>query len=200
MHPFILFLLLLSISNFAKAQSDTIYIMDPSFEDISNDNEAYYWTDCGDSTEQSFPIFKNGDGQFSVSEKSFEGDYFIGLMVREDGTTKGISQYLHKPLTAGKIYQFSVLLRLPSVFENQETDFFNPVVFEVYGSMDACSQDKLLAFSTPVTEQKWMQFDFILEPTDDFDWLTLRVGFMDNMEPYNGSVLIDYVSDIIEIE
>ena len=200
MHRFIYFILFFSFSFFAQAQLDTIYIMEPSFEDVSDENEAYYWTNCGDAKELIFPIFNNGDEQFDVTAKSFEGDYFIGLVVRENGTTEGLSQYLHEPLLAGKIYHFSVLLQAPEVFTYHTTDFAHPIVFEVYGSSDACSLDELLAFTEPVTKQEWMQFDFTLEPTEDFNWLTLRVGFMDNQEPYNGSVLMDYVSDIIEIE
>ncbi len=201
MYRYILIFLLsiLSFSSFAQTL-DTIYIMDPSFEDISDDVETNYWADCGNQKEHPFPIFNNGDKQFKVTAKSFEGDFFIGLVVRENGTTEGCSQYLHQPLTAGKIYQFSVLLRAPRVFNNQNIDFAHPIVLEVYGSTDACTTDELLAFTDPVTEQEWMQFDFFLEPTDDYNWLTLHAGYLDNKAPYNGSVLIDYVSDIIEIE
>ena len=199
MKPILLIIFLLA-SNFAQAQLDTIYVMAPSFEDISEDNETNYWTDCGDARELAFPVFDNSGRQFGVTAKAFEGDYFVGLVVRKNGTTEGMSQYLDKQLLAGKIYQFSVLLRAPKVFTNQGIDFAHPVIFEVYGGSDACTTDELLAFTEAVTEKEWMQFDFVLEPTDDFDWLSLRVGFLDNRAPYNGSVLLDYVSDIIEIE
>lgn len=197
-------LLLVSSVLFAQAL-DTIPIKNPSFDDFELGGPVVSWTDCTARGETSFDVLESGENYFDGTEESFEGPYIVSLVVRDNETSEGMSQHLQHPLLAGKIYQISVILRRPKTYNSysrvtgEKVSYTEPIILDLYGGNGPCAVDELLAYTEPVTEFEWVQFDFVLEPTDDYSYLTLRAQYSGDTF-YNGAILIDYLSEITELE
>jgi len=191
--------------SFAQDLLDTIYLDNPSFENVQYES-LRYWTDCSEANESPYDVHKSKKELFSVTEEAFDGDYFVGLVVRDNGTMEGLSQRLYEPLLASQLYQFSALLRCPrryisrSLITGEEVNYNEPISFAVYGGNSPCETKTLLGITEPVTGFEWMQYDFVLEPVEDYEYIILHAVYAPTLSPYNGGVLVDWLSDIYEIE
>lgn len=214
--------------NFSNGQ-DTIYLKNPSFEDQPRIGSAFSkpitdWNDCGleNFPDESPPdIFSARIRGWGVKIKPYDGKSYLSLVTRYSDTYESISQLLDKPIEAGKCYRITAYLALSEIYESgterspliefkdgnisgtrkANENFSNPVELFIWGGDNYCRKRKLLASSGAVSNNDWTLFTFEFTSKEIYTYITIGAFFKHGYtEPYNGHVLVDNLSPIIEIE
>ncbi len=188
-------------------QSDSIFLQNPSFEDFARASRTpRAWIDCGFPGES--PPDTQPDETFSVSKQAQEGNTYLGMVVRDNDTWESVGQRLSKPMQAGKCYQFSIYLARSELYvsvsrrspEQKEANYITPAVLQIYGGFDYCDKSFLLAKSKRIINHRWIQYTFKFEPDKDYTHLLFEVFYQTPvLFPYNGNVLLDAASPLVEM-
>lgn len=199
---------------------DTIQLMNASFEDIPRKGTPFgpriqMWTDCGqnvfpgESPPDIHPVPKNAWG---VSMLPQEGNTFLGLVVRANGTWESVTQRLHTPLREGACYSLTAMMALSDTYQsatiatvkmgnNQMESFVHPVKVVIWGGRDDCQKLEMLAQSSDVANHDWQPYELILSPNSQYTNITIEAFYSNTKEDwYNGHVMIDNLSSIIEVD
>lgn len=217
----LLALLFIGFSVISYSQMDVIKLNNPSFEDTPRKGGVKLsikgWNDCGIIN---FPNESPPDihpmNYWKVKNEPHDGKTYLGLVVRDNETWEAVSQQLPTtgPIVGGNCYQLSVAVRqaekyvsgsrLHSVHSENRSQTYNyitPVVVRIWGGNGYCNTKELLATSDPVTNSEWLTINLELTPTEDCEFITIEAFYkLPVVVPYNGHVLIDNLSDIIQIE
>lgn len=202
-----------SISGYSQEQ-EVIKLTNPSFEGVPTCCQTPMgWTDCGFKGETPPDIQPAFDQQnnpfFNVTKKPFDGNTYLGMVVRENETYERVSQKLANPLQAGKCYTFSIMLCRSDTYlsasnKSRPTElkqFTNPVVLRIWGGEAYCNSKKLLVVSPVIENTDWERYDFEFKTQSQFDFILLEAFYdLPVIFPYNGNVLLDNASDIVEID
>lgn len=206
-----------------NAQFDTISLRNPSFEDDpraggyynrgvaeAQRNNIKGWYDCGiiNFREETAPDIHPSDFWKNTKQPS-HGRTYLGLVTRDNDSWESVSQELSSPLKAGKCYSFSVELSKSERYlslsrlnegDDREYNYTQPVVFRVYGGFTYCGPKELLAESVPVKNSAWKTYAFKLSPKSNYRYITFEAFYkVPVLFPYNGHVLVDNCSQLIEI-
>jgi hypothetical protein len=211
----LLFFSIFIFLNFLKAQ-DTIYLKNPSFEDVprlgsQNTRPIIGWSDCGPVKfpQESPPdIHPLPSKIFGVSMLPKEGRTYMGLVTRFDNSYESVSQKLETSLIGGKCYSVSVFLARSDVYSSPTRrsqykleDFTTAAILRIWGGKKSCDHEELLAQSLPVDNGDWRLFEFILKPSGNYDYFAIDAYYNPQvLGAYNGHVMVDGFSPIIEID
>lgn len=184
---------------------DTIYLTNPSFEDYPRPGKPPTgWYDCGFPGET--PPDVQPDATFSVSKAASHGDSYMGMVVRDNDTWESVSQRLTRPLQKGKCYDFSLDLARSELYisvsrvSEETANYATPAKIRIYGGYGYCDKQYLLAESKLIINHRWLRYNFRFEPVADYTYLILEVFYQTpTLFPYNGNVLIDNASPVIEV-
>jgi hypothetical protein len=193
---------------------DTIKLVNPSFEDLPQCcKPPKGWINCGFERETPPDVQPALDLQnnpfFNVTKKAFAGNTYLAMVVRENETYERVLQKLTIPLQAGKCYSFSIMLCRSDTYlsasnKNSPTDlkqFTSPVVLRIWGGGADCNQKQILAQSSLIENTYWERYDFQFEPESELSYFLLEAFYKTpSLFPYNGNVLLDDASDILEID
>jgi hypothetical protein len=79
-------------------------------------------------------------------------------------------------------------------------DFSHPVELLIWGGFENCKRNQLYVHSGPINQHTWTPFTLEFSPDDNHDHITIGAFFeYGYAAPYNGHLLIDGLSPIIEI-
>lgn len=207
-------LLLLFCSSFLFAQ-DTIMLANPSFEGFAKlSYTPKGWYNCGFPGESQVDLHPVSESEFKVDKTAFDGNTYLGMVVRENDTWEAVGQKLEKPLIGGKIYDFNVYLARSesyiSALSSQNTrningstkkmSFSTPCQLRIWGGNGYCGKTELLAETGLVENTDWENYQLLFRPQEDFRYITFEVFYQTPTTfPYNGNILLDGCSDITEI-
>jgi len=169
---------------FALSLTAQITIQNGSFEDEPRDASVPMgWYPCKlGSTPDILPGF------WGVYKESSDGETYIGLITREDGSWENIGQRLSEPLLKGHCYTFKVDL----AHSNGYTGYNMPVRFRLWGGRTKCTKDQLLAESKAVKHSNWKTYDFSFKTKEKFNYIIIEAYFIKGMYiDYKGNILID---------
>lgn len=186
------------------AQDQIIRLKNPSFEDPPRAGRPpTSWHDCG------FPGETPPDiqpGEFGATKAAYDGNTYLGLVVRDNDSWERVSQRLSKPIKADQCYSFSLFLARSDIYlsasqiTSKMVQYATPCVLRIWGGDDRCSKNEQLAESELVTSNDWTQFDFKFEPSQTHTYILFEVFYKTpTLFPYNGNVLVDNASPIIPI-
>ncbi|HSF88575.1 MAG TPA: hypothetical protein VLA46_04110 [Saprospiraceae bacterium] len=199
---------------------DTILLMNPSFEDIPHRGSAgglpiKMWDDCGFNAfpgESPPDIHPVPDGAWEVGMQPQDGSTYLGLVARANGTYESVGQRLFTPLRAGTCYSLTAMMAQTHTYKSATAEtikngthnlenFIQPVKVIVWGGIYTCEKLEVLAESSAVTNQEWKPFEMILTPHNNYTYITIEAFYSISQEKkFNGHVLIDNLSPIIEVE
>jgi hypothetical protein len=200
------------------AGQDTIYLNNPSFEDIPrrgapNMPPIKGWYDCGISEfPQETPpdIHPVAEPAWQVILNAKDGKTYLGLVTRENMTYESVSQRLDISLSPGRCYTFSAYLVQSDIYKSptvrttvthQLENFIAPTQLLIWGGDSYCGKKELLAKSGPVTNHEWISFQFVLSPKREVATITLEAYYETEISPAtNGHVMVDGLSPIIEVD
>ena len=110
---------------FAQA-GQPIQLSNPSFEDFARPGQQPRgWYDCGEinypleTAPDVHPIDdESGRNNFGVTKKAFDGDTYLGMVVRENDSHESVAQRLKKSLIPGKCYSFSIYVSTSKIYKS----------------------------------------------------------------------------------
>jgi Carbohydrate binding domain len=172
---------------FPVPTEDTIRLDNPSFEGSPQDaTTPTGWISCGEnSTPDLLPGF------WGVYTSPSDGNSYIGLIAREDGTWEAIGQKLNKPLKNKECYTFSVDLARSTTYAGYNI----PVKLRIWGGSKRCSRDQILSESPIIKHTSWKTYNFEINPTKDYSFIILEVQYASGIYfTYKGNLLLDNCS------
>ena len=187
------------------AQDQIIRLKNPSFEDIPRQGtQPINWTNCGFSDETPPDTQPGG---FGVTKSAYDGNTYLGLVVRKNDTWERVSQRLSKPIEANQCYSFSLFLARSEIYLSGVPGFAKktvahtaPCVLRIWGGDDTCKKNERLAESELVTSSNWSQFDFTFEPSQTHTYILFEVFYKTpTLFPYNGNIIVDNASPILSL-
>lgn len=194
------------------AQRDEISLNNGSFEEIPHKGGSSLvgirgWYDCG---ELQFPSETAPDvhplNAWKVTHEATEGRTYLGMVVRDNDSWESISQRLRQPLEEGKCYSFSIDLARSEYYisgsrvTQKEENYNEPAVLRIWGGTGVCGHHELLAESSIIKNTDWVTYEFEFQPSRDVNYFTLEAFYeVPVLIPYNGHLLLDNASKIVQI-
>ena len=207
---------LLTASSWVLAQAplgEPVALSNASFEDIPRQAQAPRgWYDCGFSGEsavdvQPASVLRDDTPPFfNVTHAAFDGNTYLGMVVRDNETYEAVGQRLREPLEAGKCYTFSVYLARAEQYVSQSrlkdmpVNYDTPAKLRIWGGSSYCNRQEIIAESAPVKNAEWLQYNFRFEPKSGHTYLLLEAYYKTPMlVPYNGNLLVDAAGKIVPV-
>ena len=197
---------------------DTIYLRNPSFEDLPrmgtiSGPPIKGWHDCASSMfpEESPPdIHPVHNAAWGITLKAVDGETYLGLVTRYNGSYESVSQLLNSSLVPGKCYSFSGYLNQSDIYQSDTRrtmntkkleNFIEPAELLIWGGTVFCEKEELLAKSGGVINHEWKLYEFTLSPKIQISSITIEAFYeWPATTPTNGHILVDGLSPIIEID
>lgn len=158
-----------------------------------------YWYDCADPFEKVTPVDIQ-PGSFGVTKHAAEGHNYLGMVVRDNGTTESIGQTLSEELRKDSMYLLTISVSRSEMYASisittgQPAQYSTPVVLKIWGGSRYCERHQLLGITEPVTNTEWMEYEFDIFPETDISDISLEACFDEKTKfSYNGNILIDNI-------
>ncbi|MEP6646718.1 MAG: OmpA family protein [Saprospiraceae bacterium] len=211
--PSLLSFLLFSSFALVTSGQEVITLENPSFEDIPRAGGQFTapikgWHDCGLAkfpSETPPDIHPVPTSAWEVSKPAYDGDTYLGMVVRYNDTYESLSQALSSPVQAGVCYTFSAFLSRSDQYKSGTTrsnqqleNFVRPAVLQIWGGNSFCDKAELLGESPAVDNPDWKLFKFLFHPQQTHSYITIEAFYKTPiLEAYNGHVLVDGLSSIV---
>ncbi len=202
--PILLLFLFFGKNTFAQ---DTISLKNASFEWSSAlaNSIPSGWEICSRPNETPPDVHSKNTRHYKVNHTPKTGKNFIGLVVRSNFTYESIHQKLKTNLQKGKSYKMQMYVAMSDTFKSHDSktaqlaSFTTPAIVRIWGVKNKCETLELLYESQPINHIEWKKLDIEFIPQMDHDRILIE-AFYDKMitDPYNGNILIDGFSEIIE--
>lgn len=178
---YFLTLSLLFICTSGKGQK---LMKNPSFEDEPADaTMPSDWFSCNRGTTPDIL-----PGYWGVYTRPSDGQSYIGLITREDGSYEAIGQRLLNPLVEGECYEMSVDLSYSDVYAG----YNSTIKLKVYLGEKKCKRDQEVYASPIIKSEQWQTFKFSFTPNNDMSYI-LIVAYDDSGKKA-GNMLIDHLT------
>jgi len=176
-------ILILLLTTFGFSQKD-IRLDNASFEGERQDATVPTgWQPCAEGTTPDIL-----PGFWGVKLDPFEGESYMGLITRDDGTFESIGQRLSGPLKTGDCYRFSLALANSKDYAG----YNKPIKLVIYGGRTNCSKDQLLISTEYISHQDWKKYTFQFVPEKDLNYIIFEAQYMDGLYfHYKGNILVD---------
>ncbi|MBR9922697.1 MAG: hypothetical protein GYB31_17845 [Bacteroidetes bacterium] len=181
-------LLLLSVCLLPFIGISQSTLVNPSFEGTPQDAETPVgWFECAAyTTPDILP------GYWGVYTEASDGETYIGLITREDGTYESIGQRLSQPLKAKECYEFSLDLAMSKTYAG----YGNPLKIRIWGSYDKCGKAQLLAESVLIEHGYWKTYLFSFSAKSQINYIVIEAFHKEGRFSYQGNVLVDNIKSI----
>ena len=198
------------------SQADTIRLKQGSFEQrpvrgVEYGSSIKGWFDCGiinfpgNTPPDIHPVNFWGN-----TKQAYDGNTYLGMVVRDDDSYEAVSQKLSSPLKAGECYSFSVYLSQSAKYISGSKQLkiadpiFNydtPSVLRIWGGSGYCGEKQLLGETVPISHTEWKPYEFKFTPQFNHRYITIEAFYKTPMLiTYNGHVLVDAMSHIVRID
>jgi hypothetical protein len=214
----LLFLLLLASNCQLEAQEEAL-LTNPSFEDIPRAGGTGYpmpirgWFDLGQFPKETPPdIHGINTGYWKVTTFPHDGNTFLGLVTRPDGSYEGVYTNPIGRLVQGERYRLNVFLchdtgyesaikethNLPQA-EQRMIKFDTPIILRIWGSWNG-EYDELFFESKPINHTDWRRYVVDLLPSNTYRVLIIEAYHPTGQEnPVAGNLLIDNMQ-LVKVE
>ena len=192
----------------------TSYIINPSFEmkPHAGGSRASYdyflsWDNCNRMYAHSpFDVHAANTNYWEVRADPSDGNTFIGMVTREDGSTESISQKLLNPLQMDSCYMFTIDVMVTEKYKSHVStraflqNFTNPVSLKIFLANTSCEKETLIYTSRPITSKDWETLEITFTADDDFEYIIFAVDHLLSKEPKNGHVLLDNIDHFRKVD
>ena len=179
--------LLLLIMHHARSQS--INIFNGSFEGEAADAiNPIGWMGCEDGTTPDIL-----PGPWGVYLPAVEGQTYMGLIVRKNGTWECVGQRLSQSLKGNNCYFFKLMLAHSITYNG----YNKPAIVRIWGGSERCEKSQILFESPSINHSTWKPYIVKFKPKKDMDFIIIEAYYNSKQGvTYNGNVLIDAISPI----
>lgn len=168
--------------------TQTIYLNNASFEGTPQDATVPAgWFPCElGTTPDILPGF------WGVYQEASEGETFVGLITREDGSWESIGQRLSKPLKAEGCYAFSIDV----AHSNTYASYNKPLKIRIWGGTQKCVKAQLLLETDFIKDADWEKYEVDFTARQDLNYILIEAYYKEGGFSYRGNALIDNISPI----
>ncbi|MEM1323489.1 MAG: hypothetical protein AAGG75_24705 [Bacteroidota bacterium] len=173
--------------------SAQIHLENPSFEDPADDATVPTgWHPCKQGTTPDIL-----PGSWGVQQEASDGETYMGLITRADGTWESVGQRLRKPLKAKDCYTFSLDLSRSDAYAG----YVLPLKLVVWGGRKRCSKDQKLGETELIKHTEWKNYKFQFVPKAQINYIIFEAQYMDGIYfSYEGNILLDACSAIFSCQ
>lgn len=180
--------LMLILSVCRTAAQNAIFFDNASFEgDPSDATVPVGWLPCAEGTTPDIL-----PGFWGVYREASEGDTYVGLITRENGSWESITQRLSAPLATEECYVFTVDVARASTY-NQ---YNRPIKLRVWGSTRKCGKDQLLLETDFIRHTQWKSYEVRFYSKVPVNYILLEAFYRDMPFSHAGNILLDNLSPI----
>ena len=182
------FSLLISVICLAQTAPEPIFWQNPSFEGEPHDATVPIgWLPCEVlTTPDILP------GVWGVYLDASDGETFVGLITRNNGTWESITQRLSKKIDAKECYTFNFDLARGATYSG----YNGPLKLRVWGSTDKCSKDQLLYESPVIKHTFWQKYSCEFTAEQPIRYIIIEAFREEHLITYEGNILLDNLSPL----
>lgn len=181
--------LLLFLANFSFAQSSaTHFLRNPSFEGEPADATlpTGWLTSTPGTTPDILP------GYWGVFQDASDGDTYLGLITRPDGSWEAIAQRLPVPLASTDCYQFTIDLAHSRTYSGYD----GAIKLRVYGGRSREDRSYLLYESRTIDHLDWRTYIIDIKPEKGFQYLIFEAFYSERPFDFAGNILLDNITPL----
>ncbi len=132
-------------------------------------------------------------GPWGVYLEPYDGNTYVGLITRNNGSWEAIGQRLKKTLKKGECYQLSLQLATSYTYAGHN----EPIRLRIWGSSDRCERQQLLKDLGLIDHEEWQNYSFEFRPSSKMKYIIFEAYYNTKKKmTHNGNVLIDAISPI----
>ncbi len=174
-----------SFTGIFQRQTLAVYLKNPSFEDQPQDaTTPTDWHPCNPGTTPDIL-----PGFWGVETEPSEGETYVGLITRSDGSREAIGQRLSRPLKAKECYRLTLDLAHSYTYAG----YNKPVKLRIWGGTSLCEKGELLDETDFIENEDWKTFKFDLLPEKEVKYLILEAFYKEENANRQGNILIDNI-------
>jgi len=165
-----------------------IYLENASFEGDPRDATVPVgWHPCeAGTTPDILP------GPWSVYLEASEGETFVGIITREDGSWESIGQRISSPLRPRECYSFKMDLAHSKTYAGYD----QPLRLRVWGGETKCRKDQLLLETKMINNTDWETYEVQFYAKKTLNYIVIEAFYKDGYFSYKGNILIDNITPI----
>ncbi len=130
-------------------------------------------------------------GYWGVYNEPSEGETFMGLITRSNGTWESIGQRLSAPLKTTECYAFSIDLAHSKTYAG----YNKPIKVRIWGGRKRCGKDQIIGETEEFIEHSdWETYEFKFTPKKRINYIIIEAHYKDGFFSREGNVLIDNLS------
>lgn len=180
------FLSLICLPFFLTAQ--VINLNNASFEDRPQDAtipSGWFACELG-TTPDILPGF------WGVYQAASEGESYVGLISRDDGTWESIGQRLPEPLKVKECYAFSIDVAHSDTYST----YNKPLKVRIWGGVSKCDKSQLLLETDFIEHTEWKTHEIEFTTKQPIHYILIEAYYKDGSFSRRGNILIDNISPI----
>jgi len=133
-------------------------------------------------------------GVWGVLKEPSDGDTYLGLITREDGSFESIGQRLEAPFEKGMCYNFKLDLARSKSYAGYNF----PVQVRIYAGKKKGKKSQLLYSSPTIKHEDWQNYEIQFTAKQKYNYIIIEAYFGEGLLfHYNGNVLIDGITPFI---
>ena len=162
----------------------------PSFEDEPSDATVPMgWFPCANGTTPDI-----GPGPWGIDLEAEEGETYVGLITRIDGSFEAIGQRFPEVLEPDLCYEF----RMSAAACDTYSGFNERIKFRVWGGTRKCKRTQLLYESDLVDYTEWKEHKVKFTAEKKLKYLIIEAYIEAESGPRKGHVLLDNISNVVK--
>lgn len=132
-------------------------------------------------------------GYWGVYAEASEGDTYVGLITRGNGTFESIGQRIPEKLEKGGCYEFSVDL----AHSDNYSGYSKPVKLKIWLGDKKCKRTQMVFESKTITSEEWETFKIEFTAESNSKYIFFEAFYSYDRFDHKGNILIDNVSEIV---
>ena len=133
-------------------------------------------------------------GYWGVYTEPDDGDTYIGLITRQDGSFESIGQRLEQTIQEGQCYKFKLSL----AHSDNYSGYNKPVHLKVWLGSKNKSRDQLIFLSPLIDHLDWEKYSIEFKADSNFDYLIIEAFISEEPSNHKGNILIDNLTPIYD--
>lgn len=186
--PVLFLLICCTLQMYSSRAQSLIYFNNPSFEGEPADATVPVgWLPCEEKTTPDIL-----PGFWGVYREASDGNTYLGLITRHDGTWESITQRLSQTLQADECYAFTLDLARSATY-NQ---YNRPIRLRIWGSGTKCEKRQLLLETDLIRHPFWKTYEVKFYPKSKLNYIIFEAYYPEGAYDLPGNILMDNLGPI----
>jgi len=165
-----------------------INLNNPSFEDTPSDaTTPMGWFECEEHTTPDIL-----PGYWGVYNEASEGETFVGMITRENGTFESIGQRTSEIMHKDNCYSFSIDL----AHSKSYSGYNKAIKLRIWIADKKCGTQQMVFESELIENLEWESHQIKFIPENDARYIIIEAFYKEGWFKRKGNILIDHITAI----